>query len=58
MQSEGKIRSYGVSVRSPIDAIKLINKYNLKYIQTNFNIIDQRAIDCDLFQLSRKKMYI
>ena len=55
MKKKGKILEYGVSVRSPMDAIKLINRYNIKYIQTNFNLIDQRAQEFGLFKLAKKK---
>ena len=55
MASSGKILSFGVSVRSPADALKLIHKYDIKYIQTNFNLLDQRALECGLFETAKKK---
>ena len=59
MVRSGKIISYGISVRSPNDALQLIEKYNVKYIQTNFNLLDQRAIECGLFKLAKKnKVYL
>ena len=54
MISSGKILSFGVSVRSPLDAIELIEKYNVKYIQTNFNLLDQRALNCGLFNIAKQ----
>ncbi len=54
MVSSGKIISFGVSVRSPSDALKLIKKFNINYIQTNFNLLDQRALECGLFELAKE----
>jgi len=40
---EGKIRAYGISARSPDDALFAINTYGFKSVQVNFNLLDQRA---------------
>ena len=53
-QKSGKIRTYGVSVRSPKDGIECIKKYNIPVIQFNYNMIDQRARIDGLFEISEK----
>ncbi len=55
LQQEGKIREYGISARSPHDALTAIEKHGLKVVQINFNLIDQRALDDGLFTLSQQK---
>ena len=47
LRTEGKIRAFGVSVRSPSDGLKFIG-LAWQTIQCNFNMIDQRALDCGL----------
>ncbi|MGA2298662.1 MAG: aldo/keto reductase, partial [FCB group bacterium] len=51
---EGKIMSYGISVRSPQDGIIAIEKYKFPVIQVNFNMLDLRAIESGLFDLAIK----
>lgn len=50
----GKIRTFGISVRSPADGIAAIQRFGFPVIQVNFNMIDQRAADDGLFALARK----
>ena len=50
-QREGKIRAYGISVKSPEDAKEAYEKYGFRTIQINFNLIDQRALENGLFDL-------
>ena len=40
----GKIREFGVSARSPLDAKYLIKIYDVPFVQVNLNLIDQRLI--------------
>ena len=47
-KKEGKIRAIGVSARSPEEALLAITDFGFDCIQVNFNLIDQRAIDCGL----------
>ena len=47
----GKIRAYGISVRSPEDGIAAVRDLGFGCVQANFNLIDQRAIDCGLVDL-------
>ena len=54
-KNQGKIREYGISVRSPDDGIIAIKKFNMPCIQVNYNLIDQRAKDSGLFKLAKLK---
>lgn len=54
-ETQGKISTYGISVRSPDDGKVAIEKYNFPVIQANFNMIDQRAVDNGLFDLAKEK---
>jgi aryl-alcohol dehydrogenase-like predicted oxidoreductase len=45
---EGKIRAIGISARSPTEALMAITDFGFDCVQVNFNLIDQRAIDCGL----------
>ncbi len=51
---EGKIRAYGVSVKSPQDAMTVINELGYECVQVNYNMIDQRAREIGLFDLAHK----
>jgi aryl-alcohol dehydrogenase-like predicted oxidoreductase len=55
LKKEGKIRAFGISVRSPDDGLIAIKKYGFKVLQVNFNMTDQRAIDNGLFALCEKQ---
>ena len=52
-KSQGKIREYGISVRSPEDGIACIQKHKTPCLQVNFNLIDQRAKESGLFDLAK-----
>ena len=54
-KSEGKIRDYGISSRSPKDAIIAIQQFGFAVIQVNFNLIDQRAVETGLFSIAAEK---
>lgn len=53
LRDEGKIRAIGVSVKSPADGLKFLN-HPWQTIQCNFNMIDQRALDCGLISKAAK----
>jgi aryl-alcohol dehydrogenase-like predicted oxidoreductase len=53
-QKEGKIRFFGISVRSPQDGLVMIEKFGIKVIQVNFNMIDHRSIEIGLFEAAGK----
>lgn len=52
-QSEGKIRSYGVSTRTPSDAMTAVNEFGFRVVEVNFNMIDHRALDVGLFDRAK-----
>ena len=45
LKSSGKIRFYGISARSPDEALAATREFDFSAVQVNFNLIDQRAID-------------
>lgn len=51
----GKIRTFGISVRSPADGLAAIRQFGFPVVQVNFNMIDQRAADGGLFALAQEK---
>jgi len=53
-KQEGKIREYGISVKSPDDGLIALKKFDFPVIQVNFNMIDQRALENGLFNLAKK----
>ena len=60
LKNKKKIVNFGVSVKSPADAIYILQNYKkFKFIQLNFNLMDQRAIDCGVLDLAyKKKVYV
>ena len=50
LKQEGKIRIIGISTKSPEESLIAIEQFNVKGIQVNFNLIDQRALDNGLFK--------
>lgn len=48
LQREGKIRTYGLSVRSPEEGVVAIGELGVPVVQTNLNMMDLRALDCGL----------
>jgi aryl-alcohol dehydrogenase-like predicted oxidoreductase len=55
LKEEGKILEFGVSARSPQDARRAIERYGIRTVQANFNLIDHRALDDGLFNLARRE---
>lgn len=55
LQQQGKIRTFGISVRSPDDGLVAIRKYNFPVVQVNFNLIDHRAIENGLLRLAKRR---
>ncbi len=55
LQDEGKVRAFGISVRSPEDGLEVIRKFRVPCLQINFSLIDQRALDNSLLQLCADK---
>lgn len=44
LQEQGLVRAFGVSVRQPDDALIAIDDHAYPVVQTNLNLIDQRAL--------------
>jgi aryl-alcohol dehydrogenase-like predicted oxidoreductase len=55
LKKEGKIRAFGYSVKHPSEGLTAINDFGFEVIQTNFSLIDQRALENGLFDLAREK---
>jgi len=54
LQREGKIRAFGVSVRSPEEGL-VAAMLGIKCLQVNFSLLDQRAAENGLFDLCRER---
>lgn len=52
---EGMIRCFGMSVKTPAEAITLISRHHVAALQLNFNMLDIRAIDSGLFEIARQQ---
>jgi aryl-alcohol dehydrogenase-like predicted oxidoreductase len=48
LQAEGKIRAWGVSAKSPAEAIQALAEFAAPVVQANFNMMDVRALDSGL----------
>ena len=48
LKAAGKIRAWGVSAKSPAEAIQALTRFAVPVIQVNFNMMDVRAIDSGL----------
>ncbi|MBI5394152.1 MAG: aldo/keto reductase [Verrucomicrobia bacterium] len=55
LQGEGKIRAWGISVRSPDDGLAAVERFAGPVIQVNFNLADQRARQNGLFDLCAQR---
>ncbi len=53
--TSGKIRAWGISARSPEEALAAVKEFGAPCIQINFNLTDQRAIGSGLFELCRQR---
>ena len=48
---EGKIRAWGISARTPMDALAAAREFGPRVLQANFNLLDQRALENGLIGL-------
>jgi aryl-alcohol dehydrogenase-like predicted oxidoreductase len=48
LQEDGKIRAWGVSAKSPAEAIEALVEFEAPVVQANFNMMDVRALDSGL----------
>lgn len=56
LQREGKIRAIGISVVGPTDGVRVVKEFpNVRVIQTNLNLIDQRALEIGLLDLAEQQ---
>jgi aryl-alcohol dehydrogenase-like predicted oxidoreductase len=55
LRSEGKIRAWGISLRSPEDGLAAVGRFDSPAIQVNFNLVDQRARQNGLLDLCAKR---
>jgi aryl-alcohol dehydrogenase-like predicted oxidoreductase len=51
LKAEGKVRAWGISLRSPADGAAAIEQLGAAAIQVNFNLIDQRILENGLLDL-------
>ena len=54
LKGEGKIRAVGVSVKAPAEGLPAIVELGAEVIQLNFNLVDQRAAESDLFAVAER----
>jgi aryl-alcohol dehydrogenase-like predicted oxidoreductase len=54
LQTAGKIRAFGLSARSPADALAALQDYRFAFVQANYNLIDQRCADDGLFAFAKQ----
>ena len=55
LRREGSIRAYGISARSPGDALIAVRDLGFRSVQVNFNLLDQRAMENGLFDLCQSE---
>jgi aryl-alcohol dehydrogenase-like predicted oxidoreductase len=51
LKAEGWIRAWGISALSPEDGLAAVREFGVDTLQVNFNMADQRARECGLFDL-------
>jgi len=51
LKAAGKIRAWGVSAKSPTEALEALTKFDAPVVQANFNMMDVRVIDSGLLAL-------
>jgi aryl-alcohol dehydrogenase-like predicted oxidoreductase len=54
-RNEGKVRSFGVSVGSPTDGLIAVKEFGFKALEVNFNMLDQRALECGLLEICQQQ---
>ncbi len=55
LRREGRIREYGISARSPDDALIAVRDLGFRCVQVNFNLLDQRARENGLFEVCQRE---
>lgn len=49
-QQQGKVKSIGVSTKTPQTALEIITEFEFDVVEINFSLLDLRALACDLFK--------
>jgi aryl-alcohol dehydrogenase-like predicted oxidoreductase len=52
---EGLVRCWGISTRTPADALSAIGDFGAECIQVNFNLTDLRAVEIGLWELCERE---
>jgi aryl-alcohol dehydrogenase-like predicted oxidoreductase len=55
LKREGAIRAWGISTKSPSEALRCVREFAAPVVQANYNLIDHRAVDCGLFDQARAR---
>jgi aryl-alcohol dehydrogenase-like predicted oxidoreductase len=55
LEKAGKIRAWGVSAKSPVEAIEALQEFDTAVVQANFNMMDVRALDDLLGEVERRE---
>ncbi len=55
LRKAGKIRAWGVSAKSPVEAIAALRECDVGVVQANFNMMDVRALDGLLGEIERRQ---
>jgi aryl-alcohol dehydrogenase-like predicted oxidoreductase len=55
LRKAGKIRAWGVSAKSPVEAIAALREFDAAAVQANFNMMDVRALDGLLSEVERRE---
>ncbi|MFM7345331.1 MAG: aldo/keto reductase [Tagaea sp.] len=55
LRRSGAIRAWGVSTKTPAEALRCVREFDAPVVQANFNLLDHRAIDCGLFDEARAR---
>jgi aryl-alcohol dehydrogenase-like predicted oxidoreductase len=50
LKAAGKIRAWGISAKSPVEAIEALVELGAPVVQANFNMMDVRVVDSGLLQ--------
>lgn len=52
---EGAIRAWGISTKTPAEALRCVREFGAPVVQANYNLIDHRAADCGLLDAARAR---
>jgi aryl-alcohol dehydrogenase-like predicted oxidoreductase len=52
---QGKTRAWGLSMRAPADALKVLQSIEPAVLQVNLNMLDVRAVECGLLEAAQAR---